>query len=116
MKIRMTIAQVVAAIYQNVKGTAIVSVDLDSDMDGKGKMRTTGNSYSGLGIVKRETLTGIIGYNYGKAVNRLAAKEGAEQREAKLHPWGDMDEHHLFRIHRTNGKRYLSEAAVQATR
>ena len=108
MKVSMTMAQVAALMRQNLKGTTAISVDLDSDMDGKGKMRLTGNHFAGMGIVKRETLTGIIGYDYGAAVNRLAAKEGADERDAKQHPWGDMDDMRLFRVHRKTGDLYLS--------
>ena len=108
MKQYVTVPEVMKAIRENVKGTSTVTVDLDSPMDGKGKMRTTNNPFAGKGIVKRETLNGLIGYDYGASVNRLAAKEGMEERETKQHPWGDMDEERLFRIHRTNGKPYLS--------
>src|ERR1035437_6078804 len=107
MKVIVTRTDAIKLIRDTVKGTTIISVDLDSDMDGKGKMRLTGNPFAGKGIVKRETLTGIIGYDYGAAVNRIAAKEGAEDRQAKQHPWGDMDDQRLFRIHRGTGKAYL---------
>jgi hypothetical protein len=106
MKKLVTSSEMVEIIRSSVNGTSIVSVDLDSPMDGK--MNKTGNPFVDMGIVKRETLTGVIGYDYGKAVNRLATKEGAEERQAKRHPWGDMDDNSLFRIHRTNGNLYLS--------
>ena len=108
MKKLVSASEMVDIIRKAVNGTTIVSVDFDSPMDGKGKMNKTGNPYVGMGIVKRETLTGVIGYDYGAAVNRLATKEGAEEREAKRHPWGDMDDNRLFRIHRGNGSLYLS--------
>ena len=108
MKQYVSVPEVMKAIRENVKGTSSVTVDLDSPMDGKGKMRTTNNPFVGMGIVKRETLNGMIGYIYVNAVNKIADKEGKEEREAKQHPWGDMDESRLFRIHRTNGKPYLS--------
>jgi hypothetical protein len=104
----VTKAEMIETVRANVKGTSMVTVDLDSPMDGKGKMRTTGNPFAGMGIVKRETLNGTIGYIYANAVNRIADKEGKEDREAKQHPWGDMDEKHLFRIHRKTGAHYLS--------
>jgi hypothetical protein len=107
-QLKMTVKQVAELIRNNVNGTQMVTVELDSDMDGKGKMRTTNNPNAGRGIVKRETLNGVIGYIYGNSVNRIASKEGKDERQAKPHPWGDMDEKHLFRIHRTNGKPYLS--------
>lgn len=108
MNLKLTIPQVVAMLQQNVKGTQAVTVDLDSDMDGKGKMRLTGNPFKGQGIVKRMTLNGMIGYIYANAVNRIADKEGKEEREVKPHAWGDMDAKHLFRIHRKTGEPYLS--------
>lgn len=98
----------ISLFRENIKGTSIVSVDLDSDMDGKGKMRKTGNPYVGKGVVNRMTLTGVVGYIYANSVNRIAAREGKEYREAKPHTWGDMDENHLFRIHRKTGEAYLS--------
>jgi hypothetical protein len=104
----VTESEIVAIIRDSVKGTSMITVELDSDMDGKGKMLKTGNPFVGQGIVKRETLNGVIGYDYGKAVNRLAGKEDKDERECKLHPWGDMDEKRLFRIHRKTGAQYLS--------
>ena len=106
--IHLTKKQTVDMLRQNVNGAEMVTVDLDSDLDGKGKMRKTGNPYVGKGLVKRETLNGVIGYIYSNAVNRIAGKEGKEDREAKQHPWGDMDSKHLFRTHRTSGAAYLS--------
>jgi len=104
----VTVSEMIKIIREKTVGTSSITVDLDSPMDGKGKMRTTGNPFAGKGIVKRESLNGMIGYIYANAVNRIAGKEGKEEREAKQHPWGDMDEKHLFRIHRGNGKHYLS--------
>jgi len=107
-QLKMTVNQVAELIRNNVNGAQMITVELDSDMDGKGKMRTTNNPFAGRRIVKRETLNGVIGYIYANSVNRIAAKEGQDERQAKPHPWGDMDEKHLFRIHRTSGKHYLS--------
>tara|TARA_R110000824_G_scaffold379016_1_gene570820 strand:- start:9 stop:617 length:609 start_codon:yes stop_codon:yes gene_type:complete len=101
-----TLANIILA---NVKGTTIVSVDLDSDLDGKGKMSKKdketkiANPFLGQGIVKRMTMTGMIGYIYENSVNRLAAKEGQEERIAKPHAWGDLDSKRIFRTHRKNG-------------
>jgi hypothetical protein len=114
-KLQLTIEQATDLLTQNVKGAEMVTVDLDSDMDGKGKMRKTGNPFVGMGIVKRETLNGVIGYIYSNSVNRVAAKEGKDEREAKPHPWGDMDEKHLFRRHRATGKPYLSMKVENVT-
>jgi len=104
----VTVSEMIKIIREKTVGTSSITVDLDSPMDGKGKMRTTGNPFVGRGIVKRESLNGMIGYIYANAVNKVAGKEGKEEREAKQHPWGDMDEKRLFRIHRGNGKHYLS--------
>lgn len=111
----VTVSEVMREIREKTVGTRSVTVELDSPMDGKGKMRTTGNPFAGKGIVKREMLNGMIGYIYANAVNRIADKEGKEEREAKQHPWGDMDEKHLFRIHRGNGKPYLSMMVKNVT-
>ena len=113
--LKLKIEQFADFMRSNVKGTEIITVDLDSDMDGKGKMLKTNNPFCGRGIVKRETLNGIIGYIYSNSVNRLASKEGKEKRDVKLHPWGDMDEKHLFRIHRKTGKLYLSMKVENTT-
>ena len=104
----VTVLEVVEIVRNSVKGTSTITVDLDSNMDGKGKMLKTGNPFVGMGIVKRETLNGMIGYIYSNAVNRIAGKEDKEERECKIHPWGDMDEKNLFRIHRKTGEEYLS--------
>lgn len=106
MKKIVTKSEMVEIIRSSVKGTSMVSVDLDSPQDKI--MLKTGNHFIGQGIIKRETLTGVIGYDYGKAVNRLAVKEGQSERQAKPHPWGDMDENSLFRVKRDNGNLYLS--------
>jgi len=113
--LNLTIKQAVELLRQNVKGAEIVTVDLDSDMDGKGKMLKTGNPFVGKGIVKRETLNGVIGYIYANSINRLAGKEGKEERDAKRHPWGDMDAKHLFRTHRKTGAEYLSMKVENVT-
>jgi len=93
-------------VRASVKGTTAVTVHMDCPMDAK--MNKRNNPFMGQGIVKRETLNGIIGYDYGNAVNRLAGKEGKEERETKVHPWGDMDSQRLFRIHRKTFLPYLS--------
>jgi len=104
----VTTEETIQILREKVKGTTAITVELDSPMDGKGKMLKTGNPFVAKGIVKRKNLNGIIGYIYSNSVNRIASKEGKEERDAKLHPWGDMDEKHLFRIHRKTQKPYLS--------
>jgi len=111
----MNRSQVVEFLRVNVKGAQVVTVDLDSDMDGKGKMRKTGNAFHGLGMVKRQTLNGMIGYIYANSVNRIADKEGKDERNSKPHAWGDMDSEHLFRWHRKTGKPYLSMKVENVT-
>lgn len=106
MRLWVTVNEIVRFIRDSVNGTTAITVDLDSPCDGK--MRKTGNPFVGMGIVKRETLNGMIGYIYANAVNRIAASEGKQERDAKVHPWGDMDDKHLFRVHRGTGALYLS--------
>jgi hypothetical protein len=111
MKTVVTASEFVNIIRRTIKGATILTVDLDSPMDEKGKapkFNLTGNPFTGQGVFKRETLNGTAGYIYINAVNRIAAKEGKDERQAKPHPWGDMDEKHLFRIHRETGRPYLS--------
>lgn len=115
MKTVITQTAFVNMLRNSIKGTAMLTVDLDSDMDGKGKMNVTNNPYAKMGVTKREVLNGVVGYNYGNAINRLAAKEGQNERDAKRHPWGDMDDARLFRIHRTTGERYLSMMVRSST-
>lgn len=102
-------------LRETVNGTTAVTVLLETNLDAKGKMRTTNNPFAGMGITKRETLNGIIGYSYANSVNRLASKEGKEEREVKPHPWGDMDAQRLFRIHRKTGEPYLSMKVQKQT-
>lgn len=109
----LTAEQFVEVIRSQVKGTSMVTVELDAPQDKV--MRKTGNPFIGKGIVKRETLNGTIGYIYSNAVNRIAEKEGKDERDAKPHPWGDMDSQHLFRINRKSGKPYLSMQVKNVT-
>jgi len=121
---KVTFSEFVNIVHNNISGTKAISVDLDAPMDSKGKMNVKGNPYAGLGIVKRETLNGMVGYIYINAVNRIAVKdavnngekaEEVEVREAKQHPWGDLDSSRCFRIHRTNGQIYLVMKVESAT-
>jgi hypothetical protein len=93
-------------VTESVSGTTFVTAEMDVQMDKK--MRKTDNPYIGKGLVKREKMNGVIGFDYGHSVNMLAEKEGKEERVAKRHPWGDMDSKSLFRIHRETGKHYLT--------
>ena len=104
--IKMNKESFVNFVKENVVGTSAVTVYLDSPMDSK--MNKTGNPFYGKGLVKRESLNGMIGYKYEDAVNRIANAEGQEEREAQPHKWGDLDEKRLIRTHRKNGKNYLS--------
>lgn len=113
MDIRITKSNFVDFIRANVNGTSAITVKLNRNMDDT-NMRKTNNPYSGCGIVKKELLNGIIGYIYSDSVNRIAIKEDKELRNAKPHPWGDMDSKHLFRIHRKTGKHYLSMRLTNA--
>lgn len=102
----LSINQIVKKFRNETKGTTAVTIHLDSPQDKT--MRKTGNPYHGKGIVKRTIMNGIVGYIYENAINRIAVKEGKEEREAKPHPWGDMDSQHLFRINRKTGEHHLS--------
>ena len=102
----MTNSQFVDLIRSNVKGTTTVTAQLHSPMDGK--MNKTGNPFFGKGIVHATAINGIIGYSYAAGVNRLAEKEGKDERDTKPHAWGDLDGQSLFRTNRKSGELYLS--------
>ena len=102
---KITSAEAINIINRNVKGTSTISIDLDSPMDGKGKMHKTGNPFFGLGVIKRVTLSGMIGFDYENSINRQAGREGKEEREAKSRAWGTLTENRLFVEHK--GAYYL---------
>lgn len=122
----VSIDNAVKTITANLNGTTACTVHLHSPMDSKMNkfsrppvtpegeepkpFEKVANPYLGKGVIKVETLNGIIGYNYGAAVNRLAAKEGNEDtdRVVKPHAWGDLDDSRAIRTHRKNGEKYLS--------
>jgi len=99
--------QIEALVQEKVKGTAIVTVDLEYPMDDTSKMTKGGNPFFGLGIVKRQTLNVVLGHSYINAVNRIALKEGKEEREAQENRIGPLDEKRLIRTSKKTGRKYL---------
>lgn len=92
-------AQFQSMVESNVKGTTAITIDCITTPN----MRKTGNPY--LGVKKFQTMNGLIGFIYEDGVNRLAAKEGKEEREAKARSWGEIGDGRFF-VH--NGdKTYL---------
>ena len=92
----ITAKQFVAMIQEQVKGTSMVTVDQITVPD----MRKTGNPY--LTVKKHATVNGVIGFDYDKGINRLADKEGKEDREAKPRRWGQLTPDRLFVTNKGN--------------
>jgi len=82
-------------------GCIFLTVFYASPMDKN--MRKTGNSYFGKGLEKECSINGCVGFDYGASVNRLAAKEGKPEREAKSRAWGVLDADRKF-VRHTNKK------------
>lgn len=78
-------------MLKTVKGNAMLSVDIETEPT----MRKTDNPFHG-NVVKRQQLNGMIGFDYEGGVNRLAAKEGKEAREAQPRKWGFLSADRLF--------------------
>ena len=91
---------IVNLVRSTVKGTTIVSFDSVTEP----KMRKTNNPFFG-NVLKASKVNGMMGFDYEKAVNRVAEKEGAEAREAKPRAWGKVTEDKLFVEHK--GASYL---------
>ena len=88
---QITAKEMIQLIRDNVKGVTFVSIDTVTDP----RMKKTNNPY--LGAMKHQTLTGAIGYDYEKGVNRLAAKEGKyDGRQAQARAWGFTTEDKFF--------------------
>ena len=107
--LQLTIEQSQALITQNVNSAEMATVDLVCDLDKKMNKggRACSNTCFGKGMTYRTTINGVAKYDYTRAVNRVAAKEGKAEREAKAHPWGDRDDKGIFRVHRATGMPYL---------
>ena len=93
--------QAVAMIRDNVKGTTFVSIDTSTDPD----MPKTNNPFwdkanKTWNIRKLNTVTGAIGADYERAVNRIANKENKDDREAKPRAWGTLTADRLFVEHK----------------
>jgi len=100
--LKVTIAQIVGLIRQNVKGTTIVTIETETDP----RMRKTGNPYANKGVIKKQTLNGVMGFDYEAGVNRRAEKEGKEaDRTAQPRKWGVLMPDRLFVTHK--GSYYL---------
>ena len=91
---------IVRAISGMVHGTTAVTISCVTEP----KMNKRNNPFYGT-VEKRQTMNGIIGFDYEKAVNRLAEKEGAEAREAKPRAWGVLSDDRIWVLH--NGGHYL---------
>ena len=98
----------------NVHGTSAITIDVCTIP----QMRKTNNPY--IGVKKYQSLNGIIGYSYQKAVNRIAEKEGKESREVQPRAWGETSDNRIFVIHKdktylklkvesSNNLRYIKE-------
>lgn len=90
------------------KGTVFLTVFYASPMDKA--MRKTENPFHGKGLLKECSINGCVGFDYEAAVNRIAAKEGKEARQAKGRQWGVLDADRKFVRHTTKdgvSKTYL---------
>lgn len=101
---RLTHSELIAKFTAEIHGTTALTVFMDSPQTPLKSCPLTVNRT----VVKRLSLNGIVGYIYANAVNRLASKEGKEERETKAHPWGDLDAKRIFRTSRSKGEKYLS--------
>jgi len=87
---QITAQEMAKIIRDNVKGVTFVSIDTVTDP----RMKKTGNPF--LGTMKYQTLTGAIGYDYGSSVNRLASKEGKDERQSHARTWGYVTDDSFF--------------------
>lgn len=76
-------------------------------------IRKTGNPYDVENIVKEVAVNGCVGGDYGAGVNRLAAKEGKPQREAKARKWGILQADRKVVEHK--GKYYVQMLVRSST-
>ena len=93
--VHITGDELVRLIRELPKGNTFVSIDMEIDMEAKGKMnkksRETGegNPFFGIGLKKKETITGCCGYSYANAMQKALDGEGnGEQYVAKGRKWG----------------------------
>jgi hypothetical protein len=97
-------------LNEGVKGNTFVTISTDTEP----AMRKTNNPYYGL-VRKLTTLNGMIGFDYPANVNKLAASEGKEERNAKPRSWGEVSPCKRFIFHK--GAVYLrfrSEKCLEA--
>lgn len=70
----------------NVKGTTIVSIDIESEP----RMRKTDNPY--IGATKSVTLSGVVNFSYENAVNNQLEREDKERNfKSQERAWGTYD-------------------------
>jgi hypothetical protein len=109
MKTKITTEQAIDLIQQNVRGTMMVAITAVTEP----KMRKTGNPYAGM-IRKTCDMTGVVGFDYEKSVNRQDVREGGEgDRVAQPRQWGVLTEDRLFVLHK--GNTYLQMKVESAT-
>lgn len=109
MKTKITTEQAIEMIRNNVRGTMMLSITALTEP----KMRKTGNPFDG-NVFKVCDMTGAVGFDYEKSVNRQDVREGGDgTREAKPRAWGVLTEDRLFVQH--NGKTYLQMKVESAT-
>lgn len=89
-----------ALVSELAKGATFISIKTVTVPD----MRKTGNPFVG-NVKKHSVVNGILGFDYEDGVNRIAAKEGKEQRESKPRAWGVISPCKRFVFHK--GKVYL---------
>jgi hypothetical protein len=108
----VTIAAIEAIVEASVKGTTAVSVLSETPVRMVKKHRETKEANPYLGAIKTQKKNGIIGFDYGNAVNNQAEREGLEKRETKGRTWGVLSASRLFVHHKGNS--YL-QLKVQST-
>ena len=99
-ELALTMPELVNYLVENVKGNMACTFTAETTP----AMNKTGNPYFGK-IRKQSRVNAMIGFDYEKAVNRLAAKEGQESRQAKPRQWGRLILNRLFVEHK--GQLYL---------
>lgn len=77
-------------------------------------IRKTGNPYDVENIVKEVAINGAVGGDYNAAVNRLAAKEFKQLRQAKPRKWGTLQADRKVVEHK--GKNYIQMLVRSSTK
>lgn len=96
--------ELVTFIDTNIKGTTTGSFVVDTPV------RLKANNPFGE-VRQKQTLNGIIGFDYNNSVNRMADKEGKQERDAQPRAWGTISPNRIWVLHTPKGttqeKRYL---------